>query len=266
MLLIPLALSQGISFWLTFHQLKTPQSSQAEKLGILSRDVGWRTTSWAEDESICYANILGMDTKRLLNAPGGDRMRLFWSLQKEIPSAILFEPGQKLQDDGFRWAPSSLLNMRMDEDYQLSICQDWAYVSPQGLFVDCFGFHLRLHAKPRGGVVRFKHKREQTWYIMIGSDDMNPEDWENAFVPELQSPILVLRKEVDDVDSTDGILTSYQKEDSETIFVKCICRIRLMKEGSYIETLSDLPVRETQSEELEDIGEPTGLKQRWCIS
>lgn len=261
-------LFEAIEFWSSFVWLRKSEASQANKLQLLCRDVGWRSTSRAEDESICYACILDMDLQRLLDAPGDQRMQLFWSLQRQIPLALLFEPGQRLQNDGFRWAHSSLLNVRLDENYQMSVDDRLASVGPQGLNVECFGIFLSISVKVISNFVRFKHKREDTWYVMTLRDDINKDDWKNAIALSLGSPVLILRNkvEVDDREYTDGILATYRKQESETLLVRYICRVMVIKQDSYVDTLSNNSMLASQEGESEAVGDPTEVKKRWCIS
>ena len=258
-------LIEAISFWIAFRVLGGCKTGQLHKFGLLCQQAGWRSTSCAEDEPICLANMLDLDTKRLLETHGSDRMRLFWSLQREIPTAILFEPGQRLQADGFRWAHSSLLNTRLDEDYNLSLSLNTAYVEPQGLITHCPGFFLSLSGKVVNDRVRFKHESEPKWYVMGRDDDMTSDDWMKTIGPDFKSPVLILKNAVRDQVHTDGILTSHQKQESQTVFVRYVCRVILVEEGSYAGRLG-IPVLDVQEEGSEAFGKPTASDQRWCIS
>lgn len=69
-----------------------------------------RSTSVAEDEPLCLANLMGLDVSKILASPGPDRMEVFWSMVPDIPSSLVFsDASRKMDRKGKRWAPTSLL-------------------------------------------------------------------------------------------------------------------------------------------------------------
>jgi hypothetical protein len=79
-----------------------------------------RQTSVMDDEAICFANMIGVDPTEILNAARGGienheaaqkrqsrAMRMLFSLLDRVPEQVLWNPGPKLLEDGYRWAPSS---------------------------------------------------------------------------------------------------------------------------------------------------------------
>ncbi|KUJ12058.1 uncharacterized protein LY89DRAFT_673847 [Mollisia scopiformis] len=80
-----------------------------------------RAVTVESDEPICGAILMNFDMKALMEAPIPDRMKIFWKLHKDqMPISILFVPGSRLRQKGYRWAPSSLLpcqkvGIRMNE-------------------------------------------------------------------------------------------------------------------------------------------------------
>ncbi|KAH8774245.1 hypothetical protein BGZ57DRAFT_387068 [Hyaloscypha finlandica] len=83
----------------------------------------WRSTTRAGDETLCVAVILGLDPLPLLNIASRDvfatsqdmealldkRMHLLLHQIKRFPPGIMFLSGNRLSQDGFKWAPASLL-------------------------------------------------------------------------------------------------------------------------------------------------------------
>jgi hypothetical protein len=83
----------------------------------------WRSTTRAGDETLCIAVILGLDPLPLLNVASRDafatsqdtkillhkRMHLLLHMIKRFPPGIMFLSGSRLPQDGFKWAPTSLL-------------------------------------------------------------------------------------------------------------------------------------------------------------
>jgi hypothetical protein len=76
------------------------------------RNVQWRSTSHAADETICLATIHGLDTGPLLDIPETEcELRMAWFLEnaENLPASVLFQKKPHLTVEHFRWAPSSLM-------------------------------------------------------------------------------------------------------------------------------------------------------------
>jgi hypothetical protein len=85
------------------------------------RALQYRGVSVASDEPICLVNLFDIDAK-ILNEQDGSPMSRFWHTLcgiRLVPRTILFFKGPKLEDEGFRWAPSTLLGAgHLLPDYQ----------------------------------------------------------------------------------------------------------------------------------------------------
>ncbi|RDW64598.1 hypothetical protein BP6252_10249 [Coleophoma cylindrospora] len=70
-----------------------------------------RATSKAEDEAICLASIMSLPMDPILSTEGSSaRMQKFWSSFTKLPVGLAFSmASQKLDAEGYRWAPSSLM-------------------------------------------------------------------------------------------------------------------------------------------------------------
>jgi len=69
-----------------------------------------RKTSVQEDEAVCLASLLELDTQSVVQKTGaGERMAEFWRLVGKIPGEIVFAHGERLKIPGYRWAPASFL-------------------------------------------------------------------------------------------------------------------------------------------------------------
>ncbi|KIW66212.1 hypothetical protein PV04_08412 [Phialophora macrospora] len=95
--------------------------SMDNKTAHILRAVPHRAVSKREDEAICISTLLGLDLFRLLNHPmsGTDlssgeladqRMITLLQMIQIVPLSILFAPGPRLQQPGFRWALKSFLH------------------------------------------------------------------------------------------------------------------------------------------------------------
>jgi hypothetical protein len=96
-----------------------------ERIRDIWSAVQQRSTSYKEDETICLANMLGLDLSPILAISRFDgeaqerRMKAFILLQKIFPQDSVFEAtgdsnsdkdeSPWLEEDGFRWAPRSFV-------------------------------------------------------------------------------------------------------------------------------------------------------------
>jgi hypothetical protein len=76
----------------------------------LQKELCFRATSVAEDEALCLANLLGLDSEQIVNARPADRMKIIWqNVDPHSAFEALFWPCQRMDQDGLRWAPKSLM-------------------------------------------------------------------------------------------------------------------------------------------------------------
>jgi hypothetical protein len=76
---------------------------------LLSRswgNVSARATSRDEDRPIILAGVIDLDARGLLNIRGDaeKRMKKFYDMLSKFPQDVLFEPGERFDEDGWRWA------------------------------------------------------------------------------------------------------------------------------------------------------------------
>lgn len=100
-------LQSALPFW------RASSEDQIKKLeDILMRErVAFCSLSRQEDEPVVLALLLDFqpqDMLQLLNAPGKERMRIFWSMTQKVPACILFWNGPKIAHSPYKWAPSTL--------------------------------------------------------------------------------------------------------------------------------------------------------------
>ena len=81
--------------------------SQPDRLMGLASTLHRRTTSKREDEAICLATLLSIDVKDL---PSNPSLLHVLKCMATLPQEILFTPGPRSEQTGFRWSPQSLLN------------------------------------------------------------------------------------------------------------------------------------------------------------
>ncbi|KAK2048731.1 hypothetical protein LZ31DRAFT_550104 [Colletotrichum somersetense] len=73
-------------------------------------DLSHRATSVAEDEGLCLANLLGIDSRVVTRVPSKERMEQLWRHADPFDGfTTLFRPCQRLEVEGLGWTPKSLL-------------------------------------------------------------------------------------------------------------------------------------------------------------
>lgn len=107
-----------------------------------------RSTSRAADEPVCLATLLGVDAGEILKIPGtqhSHRMKRLWELLGKVPAPIAFLPGPKLEVDGFRWAPETLIS-NQGPGMLFSMVSVWdegeGTVTSEGLHLRATGYRL----------------------------------------------------------------------------------------------------------------------------
>ncbi|KXG52876.1 Heterokaryon incompatibility [Penicillium griseofulvum] len=106
------------------------------------RHFGRNATGVAEDEALCLATLMGLDMQRVLEYPPKLRMQAFWGMLGDVPSDILLHNGDRMSENGLRWAPKSLLISRSSSNFnhegryvpvKSTIGVPFAHITPKGL-------------------------------------------------------------------------------------------------------------------------------------
>ncbi|OAP60327.1 hypothetical protein AYL99_05329 [Fonsecaea erecta] len=114
-----------------------------------------RTTTWGFDEPICLSTVMGVDTRKVVEAPNEQKMQVLWSLVSNIPAGLAFSPAtRKLSNSGYRWAPMSLMgDLKLKHPWggpeNLTARHD-AKATPRGLEVKLPGILFKASSITRG--------------------------------------------------------------------------------------------------------------------
>ena len=199
---------------------------EEQKLAIMWDNMQWRSTSWASDETICMATILGFTQTEIGELQGVEvvsindktkpedkasleglqrtqlaaRYKLFLNLlkrhQTRIPMGLVFARGDKFNEPGFRWAPSSFF--RTAAKGTIVAAEPVGQLTDAGLEFSAPGFELYL--PPTQFKSRFVMLDEltSTFYavdyetLIIG----NKVKWEDLAPESIQDPALILSENV----------------------------------------------------------------------
>jgi hypothetical protein len=127
--------------------------------------LGTRTSSKPEDETLCLGGVLGLDITPLLDCRGAERMKTFLSLVDTVPPDLIFAPGLKMSEAGYRWAPTSFMNTILEPLPQLLRAVDPpkpGRLHPRGLLVILPGLKMKKATFP---------ERSMLYTVGTGFDD-----------------------------------------------------------------------------------------------
>ncbi|KAI5837087.1 hypothetical protein DFP73DRAFT_569377 [Morchella snyderi] len=117
----------------------------------LAKAVCGRATSKADDETLCLGGIMGINVAQLLELHGEERMKRFLSLLASIPADFIFSTGSKLQQDGYRWAPVSILNSLLRNRRNTTVVlATYGRLTPDGLQVTLMALSMTITRLPKG--------------------------------------------------------------------------------------------------------------------
>lgn len=115
-----------------------------------------RSVSVSSDEPLLIGTLLGLDVAQILNGSDETRIHRMWSLMSAavcgVPKDILFRLGPRLREEGYRWAPMTML-YREDSNAALQMMMkgdDQGILTQHGLTVRLSGYHMSFPQRPSG--------------------------------------------------------------------------------------------------------------------
>ncbi|KAL6791050.1 hypothetical protein J3E68DRAFT_83183 [Trichoderma sp. SZMC 28012] len=124
----------------------------SDLLKFITLGVATRATSVSSDEALCLAAMLDLDVKMIAQTESHLRMQNFWKMIEFVPDDILWSfTSPKMDVDGLRWAPKSLLGAFQPD---IAFLQDRLLRhTKKGLLVTAPGFRLQPGIKFIGSEV-----------------------------------------------------------------------------------------------------------------
>ena len=249
--------------------------SKDQMLAFLSHALQYRTTSRVEDEALCLASILGIDVKPIANATTAEqRIQTMYILMEQVPASILFHRSTRLNLEGFRWAPATLLGNK--KNFTFSTRDTLARCDPHGLHVQYAGYVVTRHDTtpvPPTAIVRGNYyvgnpqeAFPRMWVAALESTDvyltasttgksaMNDAIVLDRMMRETPRPGFIVNPK----DMAESVLVSVIGEEEGVIRAKYLMKIymRAKNFGSDVHTAwrdNLIAAREL------------GVEQRWCI-
>ncbi|KAK8920149.1 hypothetical protein VCV18_008984 [Metarhizium anisopliae] len=152
--------------------LDLKDADHSTRLGRVSPLLCYRDTTELSDEALCIGGILDLNTKDIVDAGDEPQQRMLNLYQQlsRVPVGLLFLDGRRLENDGFRWAPSSLLGMTQTLTQSLELTTTGRVLgSNRGLLVQNWGFLL---ARPDGPVPPVFYVKD-SWLMFVQPGEEN---------------------------------------------------------------------------------------------
>ncbi|KAI4122660.1 MAG: hypothetical protein LQ347_006431 [Umbilicaria vellea] len=165
-----------------------------------------RNTSKPGDEALCLATLMQLDLKTLLETPEVDRMKALYSMLATVPPFLIFFPGRRFAEVGYRWAPRSFLGKGSRNHQNAVIGSPCVRDGRHGVKMAYSKFRLFVHSEyPKSTItplisrktkrIFFRDTFSNIWYMMytfIGDLDDLDRLFNPVLLPELHQPMVVL--------------------------------------------------------------------------
>ncbi|KAL8678429.1 MAG: hypothetical protein Q9186_005201 [Xanthomendoza sp. 1 TL-2023] len=220
----------------------------------------WRTTSRMKDETICLSGCLGRTVEDLDEVDSqSERMKLFLGSMQSVPAGLVFVDRPRIEEDGFRWMPLSLLSGGIESTLPdvTGVGDPIGYPTPTGLTVSLPGVLVQdihvYNTRFRGG---FEHevvyvRLDQVPYYIFG---LNTKSIKWRDYDGLDLAIIMCGKT--DPGGTWAILVSVQERSEDVIRCKFLVCAMISGNPEAHCVLEDTKFTTTSS---------LGQNQGWCV-
>jgi Heterokaryon incompatibility protein (HET) len=240
------------------------EKQEEERLAVMWNNMQWRSTSWTGDETICMAIILGFipreigeiqdievvyidptigpeektSLEALQRTQLAARYKLFLKFLKRrrarVPMGLVFARGDKFDETGLRWAPSSFF--RTAATGTIVAAEPTGQVTDAGLDVKAPGFELYLPPTPFKPRFVMLDELTSTFYDVHYATPLagNKVRWEDLAPESIQDPALILAEDValiapDARIGVFGLLVSITRRTEQTLVATYLGRVFVRK-------------------------------------
>jgi hypothetical protein len=259
----------AVQCWAHFQKFKDMRKDQvAEVINALQ----WRNTSWQSDEPICLSVLLNLDVERVAAAEPDGQMRIFLKMVESLPARILFAPGERIPDEGYHWAPMSLMP-RVAYTIPLGDATPPAIVGPLGLTVVFPGFLLSPRNVPLKDFAWFTVDNDPSLYRVVnwGVEEDGARSWGDLGPHNIENPAIVVGPHILEEGNDDhGALVSIQQE-VEGTYIACFkCRVQVSRETAEFpqDVMQCMLAKESSRTDITaslGVAHALPLEQKWCI-
>jgi hypothetical protein len=239
------------------------QYDSTQRVARLWNALQWRSTSRASDETICVASLFGLDLAEILRTPKEKRMRKLLEMQQWFPPGIIFMNAERLDDEGFGWAPKSFLSRQSTELALLNDEKPPTCYNGIGLPVQYPGFLLSISKRPLCATFLVVDKDHESVHLVMHQDDRS------SSLNTLRNPAIISSRDPSYAPETVSILVDIEREEDSCKYARFVARVVVRKEQadlyiSHTEGLQSEAELEVD-EYLYGIATSLPTDQQWCI-
>jgi hypothetical protein len=155
-----------------------------------ARALRWRTTSRESDETLAISGLLNLDAFELANLPPDQRMQTFLLRIQNLPRDIIFLSGVKLNKEGFRWAPRTLMR---HSSSSLGFGEYKALCTSTGLMAEYYAIYF-LEKVIHGEHEWCIHDLSKQRFYKVIDQWLGPDDMEAGYATSYSCSVILLRE------------------------------------------------------------------------
>lgn len=173
-----LGLMESMSPWARCLEVRDRGSPQ-ENFFFAWNESKDRGTKYEADRHVVVGSLLNLESQKTLRMSDDEKMKFLFSNTIRIPPGILFMRGPRLQDEGWRWAPSSLSKKGRRIEYIPNV--PIGELQERGLKVTFDGWILDCH--PEWGR-RFQYNGQYTDILPTSDHALGTSTWAVELFPK----------------------------------------------------------------------------------
>lgn len=231
-----------LQFSLTVFGLQQGSLSASRRLFAIALSLATRTTSKQQDEALCIATLLGRGIDEVLNAEDDRRWLALLSVLKDLISpTVIFMRGPKMGTKGYRWAPSTFLDLEKEGELANMIRGDDSTSPPvdfsdRGILVRFPGMLLKTIPKPLTSVFCLESgETKQRFWSTTGILQDGTTSWDDNKPPVGSHYALVMQRIPNEDVNTRAVLLSECSLEGDVIRGSYVCALnveRLLHEAN----------------------------------
>jgi hypothetical protein len=231
-----------LQFSLTVVGLKQESLSASRRLFAIVLSLATRTTSKQQDEALCITTLLGRGIDEVLSAEDDRRWLALLSVLKEFMSpTVIFMRCPKMVTEGYRWAPSTFLDLEKESELANMIRRDDSTSPPvefsdRGILVRFPGMLLKTIPKPLTSVFCLEsYETKQRFWSTTGILQDGTTSWNNKEPPVGSHYALVMQKIPNENANAKAVLLSECSLEGDVIHGAYVCVLnveRLLREAN----------------------------------
>jgi hypothetical protein len=109
---------------------------------VLVNALRCRSVSVPSDEPLAIANLLDVDLSKIILTQAKPEMKHLWDEMNTVPTELVFSRGSRIQEPGYRWAPSTFLGIKAELFHEQHTEHKPGKRTPKGLRVELRGFEF----------------------------------------------------------------------------------------------------------------------------